>query len=190
MSSSFPFSSSLLRELLKQIKAQKWSIGAQKWARETESKHALDLIANPCVDFLPEETGQVNQYLHFIQERLGLNLIESFPRPDVNPFLAAAGEYVATLPGHPAQETRIEGGLKNDEMLWGAFCNSVGYEVSFRDWHAVTYAFRRTSKREQLKPPGIERLSRTCLISVLPDSWLEKLDAVLLKNSAFEVVAN
>lgn len=79
MSSSFPFGSGLLRELLKQTKAPKLSIGAQKWAEETESKHALDLIANPCVDFSPEETGQANQYLHFIQENLGLNLIELSP---------------------------------------------------------------------------------------------------------------
>lgn len=173
MPSSFPSSSGLLRELLKQIKAQKLSIGAQKWAEEVESKHALDLIANPWVDFSPEETGQAIQYLNFIEENLGLNLIETFPRPDVNPFLAAAKEYVATLPVHPAQEGMIKDGRRNDEMLWREFCNNVSHEVSFRDCHAVTYAFTRTSKEKQLKPPKLKRNSTTCLISVLPNSWPE-----------------
>lgn len=189
MSSSYPFISLLMIELLKQIKDNRMEKPVQEWAKEIENKYGVEMIERPCIDLSLDETTQAHEYLQLIYTTHGLNLIQNFPRPGGDSYIVKAKELLATLPVDENQEPRGVDRPMYDQMCWQAFCRSIGETVSFEDWHAVYYAHRRTQESKKPEFLAVVRPSK-CLILPLPKEWVQKLNTIITKTTLSEVVAN
>lgn len=189
MSSKYPFSSGLLRELLNQIRAKKLGEGAQRWANVVEDKHSVDLVQNHCVQFSASEIDQANGYIQQIRDEFGQNLVKTFPRPAVNPHLVAARAFLETCPIREHQLPRIEDGSMSDELQWRSFCQSTGSEVTFEDFINITSVYRPKHEVLRLEPPSHIK-PHLCSLSELPCSWSETLQIILPKTNPSEVIAS
>ena len=187
--STYAFNSLLMIELVKQIKENDVRARVKAWAAEIERKYGVELINEPCIDLSKDEITWADNYLELIEGITGLNLIQTFPRPEVDPHLALVKEFLKTVPVGEYQEARVEDGMMEDQMLWEAFCQNSGETVSFQDWHSIHHAYRRMGERVKLEIMKVERRVE-CDILALSREWMQKLSTVLAKSNSSEIVAS
>ena len=157
-----PFSSSVLRELLKKIRDRKMQSPAQKWASHIENTHAVELIEEPCVMLPSDEFEQAHRYLNIVYKAVGEDLVKAFSGPTKDTHLAKFKQPQATLPDSAAIHETMEVG---------------------------TIAHRDARNEAKVDLP-IVKMHSTPAIASLPSPWQHTLNNILSRTNCSETVAH